>query len=185
MGVTFKTNAGNCAVNKRILAGRMEEQFRKVARKEAEDMKRVAKVLSSGNLSLKTLAKMGHPYGLRRPPGAAGQPDFIINKQSGTFATSWQTRTQKTPTGWTVTLWNSAPEAFYLLGTNKMRPRLIFDEIMRQTMPETLAEVRKSVRKGVAANGGTPPMGGSAWGGILYAVGVGVTSAASGIESAL
>jgi len=183
MGVTFKTNAGNCAVNKRILAGQMEEQFRKVARKEAEDMKRVAKVLSSGNLSLKTLAKMGHPYGLRRLPGAAGQPDFIINKQSGTFAASWQTRTQKTPTGWTVTLWNSAPEAFYLLGTNKMRPRLIFDEIMRQTMPDMAVEVRKSVRKGVAANGGRPPM--SAWGGVAYAVAVGVATVADGVSEAL
>ena len=185
MSVTFKTNAGNCAINKRILVGQMEEQFRAVARKEAADMKRVAKLLSSGNLSLATLAKRGHPYGLRQLPGAAGQPDYIINKQSGLFATSWQTRTQKTPTGWTVTLWNSAPEAFYLLGTNKMRPRLIFDEIMRQTMPDVVEEVRKSVRKGVRGNGGTPPMGGSTFGGIVYAVGAAAVTIADGVGEAL
>ena len=184
MSVTFKTNAGNCAVNKKILAGKMEERFRQAARMEATKLKFLAESLSGGNLSLAMLAKRGHPYGLRRLPGAAGQPDYIINKQSGRFATSWQSRAQKTSIGWTISLWNSAPEAFYLLGTDRMRPRLIFDEIMRRTQPDLSVELRKAVRKTAEGNAGTPPMGGSVFGGLLYAVSVGVTSAASGLGEA-
>jgi len=183
MKTVFLTNAGSLATNKRILAGRTEARLRGVARLEAEKMKFVAQSLSGGTLSLSQLRQMGHPYARRFPPGSAGPPDSVINRQTGLFASSWRTRVQRTSGGWTISLWNDAPEAKYLLGTTSMRARPILEAVLAKTAPALPIEARKAIRQAIRENGAVRPSL-PAWGGILYAIGVGVASAAGGVAEA-
>ena len=183
--VQFVTNAGSLALRKRILAGKTGKEFRKAAELYAVEEKRCAFLLSSGPLKSKSLGKMGHPYRLLLPPGSAGLPDYIINVQSGDFRGGWRVRVTQSGRSWLVTLYNVSPHAKYMMGTDKMRERLIAEQVQRMIKPQWPKAVRAITRKASQANGGNAPFTGSFWGGVAYAVGVGAASAAGGLESAL
>lgn len=197
MRTTFLTNAGALAGHKRILANRTDERFRLQAHSEARKMLFLAQSFSGGTLSAARLAQLGNPYARRLPANSAPTPDYIINRQSGTFARSWRARAQRTRRGWTVTLWNDSPEAQYMLGTDLMRARPIIDEILRRTQPDQTAGVRRILddarREGAApvpgvmvsggaGGAGSRASGGSALGALVYATAVGVTSAVSATQ---
>ena len=183
MGVSFVTNAGNLAARKRILAGQTDERFRRAAQAQAAKMKFVAESLSAGSLTTAALRRLGNPYARRLPINSAPLPDYVINMQSGDFRASFVTRVQKTRIGWTVTLYNTSDHAKFLMGTRNMRFRPILEEIDRRTAAGLPQDVKRIVRKSASQNGGTAPM--SVWGGLAYAVAVGVTSAASGVSEGL
>ena len=183
MSVTFTTNAGNLGTRKRILAGQTEEQFRSAAKAHAERMKAAAEVLSAGPLTTMALRNLGHPYARRLPVNSGPLPDYIINSQSGEFRASWVTRVQKTRIGWTVTLYNTSDHARFMVGTRNMRVRPILEEVDRRASEGMPQDVGRIVRRSAAANGGTAPM--SVWGGLAYAVAVGVASAADGVSEGL
>ena len=183
MGASFVTNAGNLAARKRILAGKTEESFRQAAKSHVLKMKAVAEALSAGPLTTNALRSLGHPYARRLPINSGPLPDYIINTQSGDLRASWVTRAQKTRIGWTVTLWNTSDHARYMMGTRNMRFRGILEEIDRRTAASLPMEVRRAVRQSVSENGGTAPM--SVWGGLAYAVAVGVATVADGAIDAL
>ena len=183
MSVSFVTNASNLASRKRILAGKTEERFRRAAQAHAAKMKFVAEALSAGPLTTNALRSLGHPYARRLPINSGPLPDYIINTQSGDLRASWVTRAQKTSKGWTVTLWNTSDHARFMMGTRNMRFRGILEEIDRRTAANLPLEVRRAVRQSAAANGGTASM--SVWGGLAYAVAVGVTAAADGVSEGL
>lgn len=178
----FVTNAGALASTKRLLADQVHANLRSAANLHAEKMKATAIRLSSGTLSTQQLQKMGHPYSRRFPAGFAVQPDFVINSQSGVFKASWRTRVQETGKGWTITLLNDAPEAKYMMGTKSMRVRPILIEVERVMHGDLPAKTRKVTRKAGQENGAG---GGSVFGGILFAVSAGVTSAAGGFAEGL
>lgn len=185
MAISFRTNAGNLAANKRVLAGKVSENMRRAAQTQAAKLKFVAQSLSSGNVSTAQLRQMGHPYSRRLGVDSGPAPDYIINRQSGLLAASWVCRAQKNRNDWTVSLWNTAPQAVYLaFGTKTSRARPIMEEVMRRTSPLLPVGVKAVMRQAVSDNGKGAPMSGSALGGLLYAVSVGVSSAASAVEDA-
>lgn len=182
MAKVFVTNAGALALQKRALAGQTEERFRQVAQAQARAMKAAAERLSRGSLSTATLRRMGHPYSRRFPAGAAGQPDAVINRQTGRLAASWKTRVQKTARGYTLTLWNDAPEAKFMMGTKSMRARPILEVVLKETEARLPAATKKVIRQAIAQNGAATALPG--WMGAAYAVTVGVTSAAGAVGEA-
>lgn len=186
MGAVFVTNSGNLAARKRVLAGQTEERYRRAADTQKRKMLWVAQSLSGGRLTKSDLRRLGHPYAKRLPPGAAGQPDFIINRGRGNFARQWHGRVQRTSKGWTISVWNASPEAKFLLGgpRSKMRLRGIMQEILRRTGDTMPKEVKKAAAQAVRDNAFTAqPMGAGM--GLAYAVAVGVMSGAGAVERAL
>lgn len=186
--VQFVTNSGSLALRKRILAGKTAQSFRKAAELYAAEEKRCAVLLSSGPLKAAALARMGHPYRLSLAPGSAGLPDYIINRQSGDFARGWRTRVTLSGRSWLATLYNVSPHARYMMGTDKMRERLIAEQVQRMMKPEWPKAARslaRGARRGTDAAGAPAPQAGSFWGGVAFAVGVGASSAAGGLERAL
>ena len=80
-----------------------------------------------------------------------------------------------------MTLRKDSPEGLCLAtGTVRMRTRPSLKAV--QPLGELPQDVRRTVRRSASQNGGTAPM--SVWGGLAYAVAVGVTSAASGLGEA-
>jgi len=181
MKVSFQTNGGALAARKRLLADQVQGNLRAAAQAHADRMKQTAVDLSNGSLSSAALRRAGHPYSVRFGAGAAGQADYIINKQSGTFAAGWQTQVQQTTKGWTITLLNVSPEAKYLLGTKKARVRPILEEVMRRVQDDLPARTRKVTRKAAHDHG----TGGSALGGFVFAVVAGASAVTGGIEHAI
>lgn len=105
------------------MAARMTEQMRD---------------FSHGRLSTKRLRQMGHPYGrssrglmrgklgrgIGRVAGFRGSvPNLtIINEQTGVLARSWDYRVRRDAQGVLVNIFNTAPEAWYVIaGTARMQ----------------------------------------------------------------
>lgn len=146
-GIQFVTNAGRLASQKRLLADQVRGNFRTAAQAHAAKLKAAAEQRSQGTLTPADKRRMGYPYAARFPADAAGVPDSVINQVSGRFARSWQTRVQKTPTGWTITLLNLAPESRFLMGTKKARMRPILEAVQLQCRGDLSARVGKVTRK--------------------------------------
>ena len=93
--------------------------------------KTAAVVVSSGDLTLKALARAGHPFA-RRAPNAAYNPS-VINRQTGRFAASWRV-VPPTVSGDSVVsgLVNTDPNKVYLQGTSRMVARPVAANIARR-----------------------------------------------------
>lgn len=178
--IQFVTNAGALASRKRLLADQVQSNLRAAAKDHAEKMRAKAIQLSSGSLSTAQLKQKGHPYARRFPIGFALQPDFLINAQAGAFKAAWHTRVQETSKGWTITLFNTSPEAKFMMGTKAMRMRPILIEVERLMNGDLPGRVQKVTRKAGQENAA----GGSALGAIFYGIGVGLSSAAGGLSEA-
>jgi hypothetical protein len=192
--VQFVTNAGHLAATMRKRADTLQNRFRTTAKRYALTLKATAEELSSGPLGTHNLRAMGNPYKRALLAGAAGQPDYIVNIQSGNFRGSWVTRVQKVGDTWTITLLNTSPESRYMMGTKRARMRPILEEVMRRHGHLLTAEVHAVVVDVINkdATGTFVPMttegdaaGGSMFGAISYAVTVGVGSVASALDSGI
>jgi len=146
-GIQFVTNAGRLASQKRLLADQVRGNFRTAAQAHAAKLKAAAEQHSKGTLTPAAKRRMGYPYAARFSADAAGVPDSIINQVSGRFARSWQTRVQKTATGWTITLVNLAPESRFLMGTKNARMRPILEAVQLQCRGDLSARVGRVTRK--------------------------------------
>lgn len=121
-----------------------------------------AKALSHGSVSLKELARRGHPYGrgLKHgrkrgrvaPSGRAGVPNMaVVNKQSGRFAESWDTHIQHFKAGIRLVLGNDAPYAAHLaLGTKNLRAHGPFSAAMVRKRPAIDAAWSRAAKKAFA-----------------------------------
>ena len=181
MKTQWATNAGSLASTKRLLADQVHNNLRSAARIHAERMKAEAVRLSSGTITLDEL-RSHRPGIYSRAIVGAYSPAFdaLINSHSGVFKASWRTRVQETKDGWTITLLNDSKEAAYMMGTKRMRMRPILIEVDRILYGELPAQVRKVTRRAGQENG----KGGSAFGAVLYGVGVGAASVAGGLTEA-
>lgn len=109
-----------------------------------------ARALSQGTLSLRELARRGHPYGrgvvrsggrrggLGRLQGArTGVSNLaVVNKQSGELARSWSFGAQRAKGGVTLQLKNSAPQSVFLaFGTSRMRAHGGFTTAIARHLP--------------------------------------------------
>jgi hypothetical protein len=126
----------------RVRGDQLSLLFRRIARQiddgakeaEAEAMKealKVARSLSSGPLTTRKLAQMGHPYRI------GGSPPFdpaIINRQTGKFFAKWRiVGPRRTATGLSSRLVNEAPYAKFLArGTPRMISRPFPERIRQQ-----------------------------------------------------
>lgn len=93
--------------------------------------------LSHGPLKTEHLQRMAREFNKGRGLYSTAAPappmnPAIVNLQSGRFSRSWQTRVTWNGAGTSMTLWNTAPYAKFLLGTNKTIARLILQEVVRQ-----------------------------------------------------
>jgi hypothetical protein len=99
-------------------------------RANAEALKRRAIQLSSGNYSAAWLRQQARLRGFGLYSVASPAPAdsaFIINSQSGSLRSHWQTRIVVTADGTSISLWNTDPKAKFMLGT----PTMIFRPIMQ------------------------------------------------------
>lgn len=107
---------------------------------------RTAEAMSQGNLSLKQLAARGHPYGRGGRRGGLGRLQgsragvsnmAITNKQSGEFASSWESDMTRSKGRVVFRLYNTADHAKYpLLGTRTMKAHGPLTSAMIQHLAE-------------------------------------------------
>lgn len=106
---------------------RLESEMAALARQIGREGVEIARVYSSGRVSLARLREMGHPYSRRRPgPIPYGDPG-IINQQTGAFKRGWHAvAITGGPALAAVQVRNDTPEADYLKnGTDRMIRRPI------------------------------------------------------------
>jgi len=104
--------------------------------KTAQIWKLQAIRLSHGPLKTKKLQSLAWEVNQGRGLYSTAQPappmnPAIINLQTGRLSRSWQTRTTAHKDGPRTTLWNTAPYAYKMLGTARMIPRPILQEVFR------------------------------------------------------
>lgn len=129
MGVQFVTNAGNLAARNRFKAKLIDAALKKACKDYAIAVQSQARRLSQGPLKTAALRRIKPGlYSTKRP--ARTVFDATINMQTGLFAQSWHYGTYSSAGGVTVTVWNSAPYAKYMMGTLRMRQRPILDMAM-------------------------------------------------------
>lgn len=118
---------------------------------------------SQGPLSLRQLAKMGHPYGrgstgrmrgklgrIGRVKGARGSVGnlAVINKQSGELARSWKGSVELDAGGVTLSLVNESPVASYLaFGTRRMAAHGPFTSLYVLMLSQINSEWQRTVRQ--------------------------------------
>ena len=136
----FRTNAGNLAARQRYKANLVDQAMKDACRMYGAALTQQARTLSKGPISTAELSeyKPGM-YSTKRPARPAF--DAIINAQTGLFASSWHFGTWAFTGHVTVTVYNTAPYAKYMMGTARMRERPILDEAMQKlaTGPEAAA----------------------------------------------
>lgn len=111
-----------------------------------EEMRQDAIDLSSGNVSTKTLRKLGHPFGRRasgRMRGLKGKhriqgfrvPLLPINRQEGNLRSGWRLAKSRSANLQWADLSNVAPYAKYVLaigGTKRMVSRGFWQELKKR-----------------------------------------------------
>ena len=103
--------------------------------------------------TLKELADRDHPYATRHGRGAAGIPDWIINRHRGNFHDGWEIRSAPQTGGARAYVTNTSDVAEYLRGTVLMRPRKIQEAAITQTRSEReqiVRDARRELREGRA-----------------------------------
>ena len=182
MKTQWVTNAGSLASTKRLLADQVHNNLRSAARIHAKKMKAEAVRLSNGTITAAQLRTYQPGLYSRAVVGVYSPAfDALINSHSGVFKASWRTRVQETKDGWTITLLNDSKEAAYMMGTKRMRMRPILIEVDRILHGELPAQVRKVTRRAGQEYG----KGGSAFGAVLYGIGVGATSIVGSLAEAV
>jgi hypothetical protein len=121
------------------------------AENDVMDYARKKAIEYSSNTAYKLPSRKGYaPYRKGGGKGTPPLPSFQINMQSGAFSRSWYVNTQKTPQGYTSSIWNDRPYAKYMRGTSKMIARPILQKVgedvrkyRRKVEPEA---IRKAMR---------------------------------------
>lgn len=126
MGATFLTNAKSLARRQRFRGTQVDAALKATARLWGQQVKTRAESLSRGTITTAQLRQ--YRPGLYSTLLAA-QPlfDAKINSHTGLFAASWRLGVWTTRSGVTVTVWNQAPYAQFMQGTERMRRRGVLD----------------------------------------------------------
>ena len=165
----FRTNAGNLAARQRYNAAVVDQAMRDACRLYGAAVTQQARTLSKGPISTAELSKYKPGmYSTKRPARPAF--DAIINAQTGLFAASWHFGTWSFTGHVTVTVYNTAPYAKYMMGTARMRERPILDEAMQKLASGPGAATTAAAA--IAGSGGaTGSTGSTAGTGALSSVG--------------
>lgn len=100
---------------------------------------------SAGPYSQAELTKAGHPYARRAPQ--SGYDPAVINRGKGVFRASWKASGPTSGAGGVVTrIWNTDPNAKYLLGTKAMIERPVRQAILKAVQPGRVKRLKKAFR---------------------------------------
>ena len=154
----MRTNAAQIAQRNRKRARAFVRYHREALHESEGSIHWTAQGLSLGDTPTETLSApppgLNNPYGYGRynrrgPRGPIpnGGNAAIINKQTGTFATSWDANGFFTPQRMIIVLWNSAPYSAAMLGTDRMIHRPIIEAIHRIEDPRFFQRFREAQRR--------------------------------------
>lgn len=158
---TLSTNAGTLARKNIDRQKLLRMELERARRESQKAIKRTAEALSSGTTSTATLSApppgLNHPYGYGgynsrgiRGPVPNGGELGIINEQTGLFRNSWEADGYSFPDRQVITLWNDAPYAADMLGTDKMRARPILNIIRQREYPAFVRRFEEAKRRALA-----------------------------------
>src|SRR6186997_3006498 len=112
-------------------AERLTVEMRKAERASQTQAIELARQYSQGPYSTAELRRLGHPYARRH--GAPGLDPSLINRQSGLLARSWRREGPLEKDGGLHTsVFNDAPEAFFMGGTEKMFERPLPERVLAE-----------------------------------------------------
>jgi len=134
----------------------LKSEVRNALAETLEDTRATVVRNSSGPLSAKRLAQMGHPYG--RSLGAslirtvANVDPMLINLQKGAFVRGWKKAGPRLRAGaLSGEVTNTDPKAKYMFGTKRMVPRRVDIATAREVYPRFKARVFTATKKALRA----------------------------------
>jgi hypothetical protein len=136
-----RVNIAQAAEALRRKATAVQQQARSAEEATAREALALARKQSSGLVSSRELARMGHPYARRRPrpPGSPA----VVNRQSGRFQAAWRV----VRTGDRLRLVNDARHARYL---NDRGTRLMIRRPITRAVAQAIRRSReRRLRAGV------------------------------------
>lgn len=155
----MRVTAQQAAVLIGQMSARLEEELIRAERLSAQEGRRIARQLSSGEFSSAQLARMGHPYARRHVRGggkrrmsAPGIPygdPAIINRQTGRFQGAWRViPPQATGNGLHTEIVNRTPYAGLLeSGTSRMIPRPIAERVLELLQPARERRLKQAIKR--------------------------------------
>jgi len=150
VSATFLTNAKALARQQRFRAARVDAGLKRQARLWGQAVKARAEALSRGPLTQAQLRQY-RPGLYSTARGARPAFDATVNSHTGLFAASWRVGVWAVAGGVTVTVWNQAPYAGFMQGTERMRRRGILDAAAQ---PYSLSLMALRAKRSAEADGG-------------------------------
>lgn len=151
--VSFKTNAISLAARQRIRGKAVSAAMQVQARLYGETLKRAAESLSQGPMTTAQLSQYKPGFYSTSRTGDV-YSDAVINQQTGRLRNSWYSGVGTFSGHVTVTVWNTSPEAKFMLGTSKMRKRDILGRAIGQIKPFS-TQMLQAKRQGEQSVGGS------------------------------